>query len=73
MTNAERKMLYEIHDALLGVPHGPLKDEKPLLEDIRHIVRAYNRFSWLGRSLIWFLPMAAGIGIAFDQLKNYFK
>ena len=64
MTDDERKMLAELHNALLKVPAGSLSDDRPLLEEIRVVVRAYKRASWATRWLFWGVPTIAGIGIA---------
>jgi hypothetical protein len=72
MTDEERKMLKDIHAALLEVPAGSPKDMKPLLEDVRTVVRSYHRASWLTRSLIWLIPLAAGMGVAIEKIRGWF-
>lgn len=79
MTEAERKMLREAHDgimelraALLEKAPGSPSDEKPLLEDIRIVIRAYKRASWATRAVIWALPTAALIGASLKSLVSYF-
>lgn len=73
MTDKERQMLEDLHEALLGVPAGSGTDAKPLLEDIRVVVMAYKRASWATRALIWMLPAIAGIGVAFQTVKGWFQ
>ena len=71
VTEVERKMLKDIHDALLSVPPGSPSDARPLLEDIRTVVRAYQRASWATRAIVWLLPAIAGIGVAFTTIKGW--
>jgi len=62
MTDEERAMLREIHAALFDRPPGARNDERPLLEDLRTVVQAYKRASWVTRMVIWMLPTLAAIG-----------
>lgn len=68
MTPEEHKMVVEIHQALFAVPPGSPPDEKPLLEDIRVVCRAYKRAKWTTRAIIWLLPTAAGLGMAVETI-----
>lgn len=72
MTDTERKMLEDLHKALLDVPPGSSKDARPLLEELRVVVKAYNRASWATRALVWLLPAIAGVGAAAQVIKGWF-
>lgn len=72
MDENERKMLTELHDALLGIPAGSAKDARPLLEEIRVVVSAYKRASWATRAVIWLLPALAGLGVAVQTMRSWF-
>ena len=72
MTDEERQMLKDIHEALLSVPPGSPKDVKPLLEDVRMVVRTYHRASWATRAVLWLIPLAAGIGVALEKIRGWF-
>ena len=71
MTDDEQQMLRELHAALLEVPPGSPKDVRPLLEDVRIVVRAYQRASWATRALVWFLPTIAGLGAAIATIRGW--
>ena len=72
MTDEERRMLREIHAALFAVPPGS-RDAQPLIEDVRVVVRAYQRASWATRALVWLLPSIAGVGIAIEKIRSWFQ
>lgn len=71
MTDEERKSLKDIHDALLSVPVGSSSDAKPLIEEIRVIVKAYNRSGWIVRSLLYLILTGAGVAASFDKIKEW--
>lgn len=80
MTEAERKMLYESHDAImelkkafLEVPPGSPKEERPLLENLRMVVKAYQRASWSTRALIYTVPVLAMLGASYQTILGWFK
>jgi hypothetical protein len=73
MTDEERQMLRQIHEALFSVPAGSAKDAKPLIESLRIMVRAYERGSWAVRALIWLLLTIAGVGTAIHQIKEWWQ
>lgn len=62
----------DLHSALLETPPGSPNDVRPLMEDIRVVVRSYHRASWATRALIWLLPAAAGVGIAAEKIRGWF-
>ena len=79
MTEDERKMLREMHtqmaelrQALFDPPAGAGEDEHPLIHDIRTVVRAYKRASWVTRALMWLLPTVAGLGVAGKEISRWF-
>jgi hypothetical protein len=65
------ELVKELHDALLAVPAGSPKDAKPLLEEIRMVVRAYNKASWVTRAVIWMLPTLAGLAVAYETIARF--
>lgn len=71
MTEEERKMLKDLHSALLEVPPGSPEGKKPLLEEIRAVTEAYKRANWITRAVVWLLPALAGIGVAIQQIKAW--
>ena len=72
MTNDEREMLRDLHSALLEVPAGSSKDARPLIEEVRIVVRAYQRASWVTRVIVWLLPAIAGVGVAAQTIRGWF-
>jgi hypothetical protein len=64
-------MLHDIHQALFETPPGA-RDERPLIEGIRAVVKAYERGSWLARAILWLLPAIAGAGIAAQHIREWF-
>jgi len=70
MTDDERKMLHEMHAALLQVPTGAPTGTKPLLQEIHSLVIAYKRAGWVTRSLIWFVLTAAAFLAGADALMS---
>lgn len=72
MTDEERQMLRDLHSALLEVPPGSPREARPLLEDIRIVIRAYHRANWATRAVVWLLPAVAGVGIAFQTIRGWF-
>ena len=72
VTEEEQQMLRDLHTALLGVPAGSPSDARPLLEDIRVVVRAYQRASWATRAVVWLLPAVAGLGVAYQTIRGWF-
>lgn len=71
MTEEESKMVRRLHDAFLKVPEGSRPETRPLLEDIRMVVAAYHRASWLTRLIIWALPTLAGLGFAIQAIRDW--
>lgn len=72
VTDDERQMLRDLHYALLEVPPGSSKETRPLIEEVRVVVRAYQRASWATRAIVWLLPAIAGIGVATQTIRNWF-
>lgn len=64
--------LHDLRVALLDVPPGSGADAKPLLEEVRGIVRAYQRASWATRAAVWGLPTLAGLGVAVQAIAAWF-
>lgn len=73
MTDEEREMLAEIHEALFTVPVGSPDDERPLIHDIRTIVRAYSRARWSTRMIVWLLPTIAALGVAVKTIVTWWS
>lgn len=71
MDDQERRLLRELHDAFLKVPEGSPSGARPLLADIRVVVQAYQRASWVARALIWLLPAIAGVGVAVEKINTW--
>lgn len=78
MTDEERKMLEDtqqsveaIRRALFEVPEGSPADERPLIEGLRIMWRAWQRGSWAIRVVVWTLPTVAGLAVAASQLRDY--
>jgi hypothetical protein len=61
-----------IYAALFEVPKGSPEGDRPLIEMIRIVVRAYQRASWITRVIVWLLPTAALIGASIAQVKGWF-
>ncbi|MFQ6554111.1 hypothetical protein AAD018_017345 [Aestuariibius insulae] len=79
MTDEEREMLVEVHEQmgvlmrdLYGVPEGSPDDVRPLIYEMRTVVRAFQRASWVTRLLIWLLPTLAGLGVAIREITRWF-
>jgi hypothetical protein len=62
----------ELHDVFLKVPAGSPDDEKPLVHDLRLMVRAYKRTSWAFRMLSWGIPTIAALGVAAKTIAEWF-
>lgn len=80
MTEQERALLTEtaervdeLHRALFAVPAGSPADERPLIEGLRIVWRAYQRGSWLARITIWLIPTVAAIGAGVAAIKGWFR
>ena len=70
MTDDERQMLIDLHNAFMKSPAG--SDDPPLIVEIHKVVKAWQRASWGGRVLFWLLPAAAGVGIAIEKFYDWF-
>lgn len=64
--------LFAISTALLYIPAGSPKDTRSLLEEIKVIVRAWNRGSWAARMFVFLIPAVATIGGAIFAIKSWF-
>ena len=73
MTDNERQMLQDMHRALMEVPPGSPADERPLVEQMRVVCRAYQRGNWVVRAAIWVLPALAGVGVAIEKIREWFN
>jgi hypothetical protein len=71
LTQSEKQMLQDLHDAFLSVPVGSPKGAKPLLEKIRSVVATYERASWLTRATVYLLPTLAGLGLAVQAIVSF--
>ena len=78
MTPEERALIERVADrvdqmnrALFEVPEGSPKDERPLIEGLRIMWRAYQRGSWLARVFIWVIPTVAGVIAGWDSIKEW--
>lgn len=78
MTPDERDLLQrtansveDMNRALFEVPPGSPPDERPLIEGLRVMWRAYQRGNWLARLLIWIIPTAAGLLMGWETLKGW--
>lgn len=79
MNEDERKLLHdthdmakEVHDALLEVPTGSPRAERPLLVDLRLMVRAWKGLIFSVKALVWLIPTIAGVGIAWRTIAEWF-
>lgn len=73
MDEEERKMLRDVHDALFAVPIGSPSDREPLIIRANAALDKLDRGSWTVRTLIWLLPVLAGMGIAFKEITGWIK
>lgn len=73
LTEDERRMLQELHTALMKTPPGSSGDTRPLIEDIRNVVKAYHRASWVTRAIIWLLPTAALLGASANSIIDFVR
>ena len=73
MTDEElRQKVSDLHMALLEVAPGSGSDAKPLIEEVRNVVRAYQRASWATRAMVWFVPTIAALGVSFKSIREWF-
>mgnify|MGYP000477646794 CR=1 FL=1 len=68
----EKDKCEELHNIFTKVPAGAPDDEKPLIHDLRLMVRAYKRTSWAFRMLAWGIPTTAGLGVAVKTIADWF-
>jgi len=73
MNEEQSKQLEMIYRALFEVPQGSPEDTQPLISDLRKVVNAYKRASWVTRALIWLLPTIAGLGVAMKTIIDWFS
>lgn len=71
MTEDQSRKLDKLYSSLLEVPAGSPTDEKPLLEQIRVISRAYNRGVWSAKMIVWGVPLIASLGIAVQTVLSW--
>ncbi|WP_299830649.1 hypothetical protein [uncultured Roseobacter sp.] len=71
MTHEESQMVRDLHDALLRVPPGSPSDDRPLLEEIRLVVRAYRRGSWIAKVVVWGAPVIVSAVIGWEKIYNW--
>ncbi|QRF66390.1 hypothetical protein [Ponticoccus alexandrii] len=67
-----RGSVARIERALFDVPPGSPDDEKPLIEGIRIVWRAFQRGSWVARAVVYAIPTIAAVGLAAGQIKEWF-
>lgn len=72
MTEEEKKMLTELHSAFMVAPPGHSAEERPFIEDLRVVVAAYKRGSWLARILVWLIPTVALLLASADAIVSRF-
>ena len=79
MNDEERKLLNdthgmakEVHDALLKVPSGSPKAERPLLTDLRMMVRTWRGLTLSVKIFVWAVTTIAGVGIAGSTILSWF-
>lgn len=73
MNEEERKMLKDVHDALFAVPIGSASDKEPLIIRANAALDKLDKGSWTVRTLIWLLPLLAGLGIALKEISGWMK
>lgn len=73
LTDEERKMLIDLHRALMEVPPGAAKDARPLIADMRAVIDAHRRASWATRAFVWVIPTAAGLGLAVERILGWLR
>lgn len=61
----------DISRALFEVPEGSPDDERPLIEGLRIMWRAYQRGNWIARVLIWLIPTTAGVLMGWETVKEW--
>jgi hypothetical protein len=67
--DAMQSKLDDMHDAFFREPPG---GGKTLMQKLRIIVDAYDRGSWLLRSVFWLIPAASALIIGWDRIKAFF-
>lgn len=65
------QMVDELYRVFMLPPEGYSSDEKPFIEDLRLIVSAYKRGSWLARVLVWLVPTVALLLASADAISTY--
>lgn len=66
-----RKHSEELRRALLEVPLGAPKDERPLIDGMRVMWRAYQRGAWVTRAVFVITPLIAAVGTAILTIKGW--
>ena len=62
------EMTREMHTDLYKKRPGDLKDEKPLMEAMREVVRMMNRSKWAARVISWFVGFLVAAFTLYMQL-----
>lgn len=72
VTDEEHRMIMEMHQAFMRLPPGAGKNDKPLIEEIRAVVKTHQRASWATRAFIWAIPTLALLGASLQSILKWF-
>ena len=80
MTDDERRLLERLSEdvdrlnrAFFDVPDGAPSDEKPLIEALGHMWRAYQRGSWLTRVLAFCAGVLTAAGGLYGTVMGWWR
>lgn len=65
---ANEEKTNRIFRALLEVPDGSPKDQKPFMEAAWPVIYAFDRSKWLARTTVWFILLSASLAGALQVL-----
>lgn len=69
VTDEERKMLKDLHDAFFKAPHGK---QEALIVKVARMADAYEKGHFLARIVLFGLPMVAAVLVAAEQIRERF-
>lgn len=70
MDDNQERMLTELYSVFMQVPPGSSDLDRPFIEDLRVVVAAYKRGSWLARILVWLIPTIALLLASADAIAS---
>ena len=62
-------MVRQMHHAFFEVPIG--SSERPLIEDLREVVKTYKRLNWLSKAALYIAAGIGALGAAYATLKDW--